>query len=70
MGQLVSGWCELEHPCDLIRSGRFHVQNRPQSGSPRRAGISSPTPTPLTGIAQKKFRLYAGPPGRHSPATT
>lgn len=44
VGQLVLGWCELKHPCDLIRSGRFRVQNRPQSGSPRRAGISSPTP--------------------------
>lgn len=27
-----------------------------------------PSPTPFIGIAQKKFRLYAGPPGRHPPS--
>lgn len=31
-------------------------------------GFPPPPPTPFTGIAQEKFRLYAGPPGRHPPS--
>lgn len=31
-------------------------------------GFPSPPPTLFTGVAQKKFRLYAGQPGRHPPS--
>lgn len=48
---------------DLL-SCRVHFQSRPQSGSPRRALIFSPTPTPCLLDCQRRYRLYAGPPGR------
>lgn len=44
VGQLVLGWCELKHPCDLIRSGRFRVQNRPQSGESKEGRDFLPNP--------------------------